>query len=587
MLISKASIYGYRNFKQIDLSFNRLVIFIGENNSGKSNLLRAITLPFVNNEIGSVNKNLGWHEINNDLKRNYFDFIEANLDRIKSADLSLEEFQEQIPYVSVKVAFTPEGADEYFVHKWISSINDEILYEIEYHFNVANPAELLQHITQILLDKTATEIKNIQINLLPIEMYQYSINIPSIQEPVAFNDLINFKYNSLSAERDDFSNRNTQLGSQALVKLLHNKLGNEQKVKVEESYGNFFNDLKTISDLDNVFNWQESTEIDNAKDFFSKITLMPNMPSISSLLNNVKLGIGDEYLHTQGLGYRNLVYLLVMMNSLEINQDIALNLLTLEEPEAHLCINNERLLASFINSILNKSNKTQLFISTHSSEFLNKLELKNVTIVKEGAAFSLKAVTNQADLDYLSKKFNLDFLKFLYSRKCILVEGPSEEMLIKAYLNQQYNSLNDIEVLSLHKGFTTMLDIWLKVNHGTTHRIGIIRDFDNQPKAQQRHENYNQYKNVLVTTTTEYTLEPEFVKTEDNYEKLKTYFIEEHGWNEEELKTAEDLSNKWRGAKTDTMLRFCQDIGTDYLKDITLPNHIEKVLKFLQSGVKE
>lgn len=79
------------------------------------------------------------------------------------------------------------------------------------------------------------------------------------------------------------------------------------------------------------------------------------MPSISSLLNNVKLGIGDEYLHTQGLGYRNLVYLLVMTNSLEINNDIALNILTLEEPEAHLCINNERLLASFINNILSKS----------------------------------------------------------------------------------------------------------------------------------------------------------------------------------------------------------------------------------------
>ena len=42
------------------------------------------------------------------------------------------------------------------------------------------------------------------------------------------------------------------------------------------------------------------------------------MPSMNSLLNNVRLGFGDDYLNTQGLGYRNLIYLLVMMNSLEI-----------------------------------------------------------------------------------------------------------------------------------------------------------------------------------------------------------------------------------------------------------------------------
>ncbi|MGE7023355.1 ATP-dependent nuclease [Solibacillus cecembensis] len=584
MLISKASIYGYKSLKQVNLEFNRLVIFIGENNSGKSNLLRAITLPFVNNEIGVVNKNLGWHEINNDLKREYFNFIEANIDRIKNEELSVEKFQKHIPYVSVKVTFTPEGHDTYFVHKWVSSTEPNISYEIEYRYYITNPQELLQHVKQILATKTAEEIKNIQMNLLPIEMYQYSINIPSINEPVAFNDLLNFKYDSLSAERDDFSNK-AQLGSQALVKLLHNKLGNEQKVKVEESYGTFFNELKTVSELDNVFNWQETSDIENAKDFFSKITLMPNMPSISSLLNNVKLGIGDEYLHTQGLGYRNLVYLLVMINSLEINKDIALNILTLEEPEAHLCINNERLLASFINNIISKTSKTQLFLSTHSSEFLNKLELENVTVVKEGQAFSLKSVAEQKDLNYLSKKFNLDFLKFLYSRKCILVEGPSEEMLIKSYLHHQQNSLSDIEVLCIHKGFTTMLDIWLKVNSDTSHRIGIIRDFDNQPKAKKRHEKYNDYANILVTTTTEYTLEPEFVKTEGNYSKLEAYFKEVHGWTD--IETSDKLSDKWRTAKTDTMLRFCQDIGTDYLKDIDLPKHIAAVLKFLQSGVKE
>lgn len=588
MLISSVRIKGYRNIKSVDLKLNRLVIFIGENNSGKSNLLKAITLPFLNNEIGNISKNLGWHDINNDLKNTYFDFIKTNLEEIKDSKLDVKDFERTIPSVSVMVTFEPQGADEFHVRRWNNSLDDEKpLYQIEYRYFVENPNQLLEHITKISSGKCKDDVDNMKLNLLPIEMFKYSIVTPSTNEQVAFNDLTSFKYNSLAAERDDFSYKNTQLGSQALVSLLQNKLGDEQKVKVEESYGKFFNDLKEISNLEGVFNWQETSDIENAKEFFDQIRLLPNMPSINSLLNNVRLGIGDEYLHSQGLGYRNLIYLLVMMNSLEVNPEIALNILTVEEPEAHLCISNERLLASFINTTINSGKQMQLFISTHSSEFLNKLELKNVTVVKEGKAFSLTAVAEDEDLDYLAKKPNLDFLKFLFSRKCILVEGPSEEMLIKSYLSFKKNVLNDIEVISLHKGFKNMLNIWLKVNEGTSYRIGIIRDFDNQPKAQRSHEVYNEHQNIFVTTTTEYTLEPEFVKTDANFEKLKEYFSEQFDWKDDEINTADALSDKWRTAKTDIMLKFCQDFGTGYLEDIALPKHIEKVLKFLQSGAKE
>ncbi|EGQ3868980.1 AAA family ATPase [Staphylococcus pseudintermedius] len=586
MLISKAFIKGYRNLKEIELELNRMVIFIGENNSGKSNILKAITLPFLNNEIGSVNKNLRWDDINNELKEVYFEFIKSNIEKIMNDQIEISEFQEVVPTVLVRVTFTPKGSDEFFVRKWNNSLDDiEGLYQIEYRYIIENTKQLLEHLKIILDGKTQDDIDKMKLNLLPIEMYRYSVVIPKTNEQVAFTDLSNFKYDSLAAERDDFSQKNTQLGSQALVSLIQNKLGNEQKIKVEASYGRFFEDLKEISNLEGIFNWQENSDIENAKEFFEQISLLPNMPSISSLLNNVKLGIGDEYLHSQGLGYRNLIYLLVMMNSLEVNSEAALNILTVEEPEAHLCISNEKLLTSFINTNINSTDQIQVFISTHSSEFLNKLELKNVTLVKEGKAFSLSSVVKETELDYLAKKPNLDFLKFLFSRKCILVEGPSEEMLIKSYLAYQKNSLNDIEVISLHKGFKSMLDIWLKVNKNTAHRIGIIRDFDNQANAQQEHEKYNKNENILVTTTTEYTLEPEFVNTGSNYEVLKKYFSEEHDWKDIEINTPQALSNKWRTAKTDIMLKFCQDFGTGDLENIELPKHIDGVLKFLKSGV--
>ena len=150
----------------------------------------------------------------------------------------------------------------------------------------------------------------------------------------------------------------------------------------------------------------------------------------------------------------------------------------------------------------------------------------------------------------------------------------------------QLDELNDIEVISLHKGFRQMLDIWLKVNKGTNHRIGIIRDFDNQPNAQIYHEKYNLHENIYVTTTSEYTLEPEFVKQGENYYKLKEYFIKNHRWNESDIDTEDKLSDKWRKSKAETMLRFSQDFGQGELKDIELPIHISRVIQFLKSGEK-
>lgn len=590
MLISNVKIENYRNLRSIDVNLNNIVVLIGDNNSGKTNFLRAITLPFVNHEIGALNKSLGFQDINNQAKDNYFSFIKENREEIISNDALTDDFVERfekiIPKVSVEVSFQPQrDLDFYYIRKWLQDLNDERKhYAIRYEFEVEDKMELLKQVSTIL--EGDEYIKNLEMNLLPIELYKYSIINPLTNEKISYTDLSLFKYNALQAERDDFSSRTSQLGSKALVTILQSKLNIEDKKKIELSYNDFFTKLKEISEVDSLFNWQEFSDIENAKEFFENIDLMPNIPPLHSLLNNVYLGYGDEYLSLQGLGYRNLVYLFVMLNALDIEEDTALNILTIEEPEAHLSVSNNRLLASFINSIIDKSQQIQIFISTHSTDFLNKLELENVVVVTEGNAFSLKDELDAEQLNYLGRKYNMDFLRFLYSRNCILVEGPTEEMLIKSYLNKDTSSLDDIEVISLHKGFRKMMDIWLKVNMGTNKRLGIVRDFDNQPQAQQDHEEYSKkHDNILVKTTENYTLEPEIIDTGDNFSILKKYFSEEQSWGN--IDTEEKLVKKWKSSKAETMFKFAKDLGLGKLEGIELPAHIQGVIDFLKTGEKE
>lgn len=154
--------------------------------------------------------------------------------------------------------------------------------------------------------------------------------------------------------------------------------------------------------------------------------------------------------------------------------------------------------------------------------------------------------------DYLSKNPNTDIFKLFFARRCILVEGLTEELLIKAYL-QSRPELSDIEIISFHKGFTKILDIWCTVNEGTANRLGIIRDFDNEPKAKAEHDKYNAHPRICVQTTKEYTLEPEIVKVGNNYELLIQEYGSEYGW---ENISADDLADDWRESKSKVMLRL-------------------------------
>lgn len=60
MKISRLIIKNYRNLKDIDICLGETVVLVGENNSGKSNLLRAVTLPFLTDESSFLGKSLSW-----------------------------------------------------------------------------------------------------------------------------------------------------------------------------------------------------------------------------------------------------------------------------------------------------------------------------------------------------------------------------------------------------------------------------------------------------------------------------------------------------------------------------------------------
>lgn len=585
MKISRLIVKNYRNLRDIDICLGEFVILIGENNSGKSNLLRAVTLPFLTDEFNFSGKNLSWIDINNDAKKEYYKYIIENQDLILNGTLNCNDLIKKMPIITVEVQLKADFTENYFLKDLSYSIeNGDILYGLRYEYKPSlklnEMFDLIKHVlSQEKIDESS--INKVKMNLLPTEYYTYSVTVPD-KGSIAYDTLKLYKYTALEAERDEFSKSKERLGSKSLVKLLQMGLTNDDKLKVEKEYNHFFEELKNISKMEHIINWQEELELKEAKNFFEHISILPNMPPMQTILNSIRLGYSDEELTLLGLGYRNLILLLVLINSLMgKKKDIALNILTIEEPEAHLCINNIKLMASFLKIFTLKNKSAQLFYSTHSTELINKMDLKNIVVVHNGKAFSLLKELKEEERDYLTKIPNLDLFKLFFSKKCILFEGTSEEMLIRSYLDLK-KELSDIELISFHKGYTKIIEIWKKVNLGTNNKLGIIRDYDYQEKAKKDHEKYDDGKTICVRTTDEQTLEPEIVNTGRNYSILKNKYGKKLGW---ENMSPKEMQEAWKNAKASDMLTICKDIERGELLDLQMPKHIKEVLDFMKNDL--
>lgn len=575
--IKRVQINNYRNLKCVDVELGNIVTLIGENNSGKSNFLRAISIPLSTEDSG-ISKRLSWYDINKDAKKQYYDFLKANRTSIIDESLTLDQFIKYIPSVKIQLFLKPEDNEHYNVNDIL--INDgEWVGGILYQFYVKNPKELLTRVQAILSSESDDD--RIQMSLLPMELYDYSLTVPNKDNKISYDTLSKFRSINLPAERDTFAASADRLGSKALSELLQKGMTSESQVKIEKAYKNFFDTVKTEGKLDTVLNWQEYSDIENAQEFFNQISILPNMPQMSSILGSIRLGYDEENMFMQGLGHRNLILLTVLLNSyISKERDVNFRLMAVEEPEAHLCVSNILLMASLISVFGQKNKYTQIVLSTHNVEFVNKMGLDKVIVFHNGEVFSLKDELTDIERNYLTANPNTDIFKLLYSKKTIMIEGITEELLIKSYL-QTRTELNDIKVLSFHKGYTEIIKIWKKINVGSGNKLGIIRDFDNQPSAQQNHEN-QQNDHVIIKTTKGYTLETDI--TNLNYDLLKSKYGDEYGWSN---MTVDQLQNDWRKKKSDVMLQICRDLVNGELNEFVMPPHIQEILEFMLEATHE
>lgn len=145
-------------------------------------------------------------------------------------------------------------------------------------------------------------------------------------------------------------------------------------------------------------------------------------PRRAAFSSNAEMDIDNFLVEANGAGIREALRIIL---DLELGDPV---LATVEEPEVHLHPGLERVIHGYL---VEKSRTMQLFIATHSANFLDATTRQNVYLVsrKKGASSTVEKVASEDDLLLMSQEIGIRPSTVLLFDRIIFVEGPSDEAI--------------------------------------------------------------------------------------------------------------------------------------------------------------
>lgn len=485
MYISKLVVKNYKLLKDVNLDFNESInIFVGENDSGKSTLLEALSIITSGKLNGyAFDRQIKANMFNDEARKEYIDslktgtplsppqiIIEAYLQnadpRYSGTNNSLLE---DACGIRVRVHFNDEYSDIYnslLSAKEIYDIPVEF-YSVELrYFNGAPVAQRFSPIKAAFIDTTR---KN----------YAYVVdkfvadNITNFLTPQNQTDLTT----AYRKSRHDFSNSE-------IVKQLND-------------------DVRKNADLDG-----------------RELTIDLKEEDIDSWKSQMSVVVDSYPFENVGFGTQNTIKMGMVLK----NADEQVNVIIMEEPENNLSYTNMARLVSKVE----KSEGKQLFISTHSSYIANKLDLNNLFLIRKGRITRFNSLP-EGTISYFKKLPGYDTLRVVLAEKIILVEGPTDELIIqRAYLDKHdvlpiENGIDVIVVDSL--AFKRYCDITILLDKKTV----IVTDNDGniQENITNKYAGYSDKPNLIFVYESNellHTIEPSVAEVNfDTEEHEKTF----------------------------------------------------------------
>ncbi len=432
MYVKSIKLINFKKFRDELLEFNDDInIFVGDNNAGKSTILEALEIV--------LNYNHRGRPFNGEFSPDLFNQDAVNL------FLASDKAAKHLP--DLKIEAYIDGVPEYRGSN-NSRKEDAQGVVVQACFDVALAAVYEDY----LLSKP--HITSIPTEFYKLEWLDFAWN-PIKQIAKKFNALYidPTRIHPTTGKNQYISNiLKTALVKEDLVKLTINYRENLQ----------VFNNSKEVNTVNNNLD-AEHLITD------SKLAIAASTLPAGSIQTGLQLEVDDVPFHFIGKGEQSNVQIKLAIQ----NKSHDIDLVMMEEPENHLSHTNLNKLVYYIES--QRGNK-QLFLTTHSAYVLNKLSIDKICLVQSG--YKRLHMLDKNVVKMLKRLPGYDTLRVALSSKVILVEGPSDELLLKKIYQRKHNCLPEqdgIDIIVVRGvGFNTFIEVGKAI--GT--KIHVLRDND-------------------------------------------------------------------------------------------------------------
>lgn len=432
MYISKLRIKNFRLLKDIEMDLEEKVsLLVGKNNTGKTSLLMIFEKffeekPFTYNDfntslrddIDGINKDSDFENLKISLQVTIKYTEDDNLQTLSDFIQDLDPDQTEISILfecsinHEKMLADLTEIDEELRNKYIQKNLSAYMKKIYCSYDQGNR-----------VDKKLADIKKL-INLQIIHAKRNVASSDSNRKPIS---TITGQY----FHHIDKANKLVFQDIEKAIAQIDDNLTQEYKPVFEP----FLKEAKSVLGLN---------DLSVKSDIETKVLLENN--------SQVVYGEDGNNLpeNMNGLGVLNILYLLLQIDLREQdfkseNKDI--NLLFIEEPEAHTHPQMQYVFANKTLKALSQKEGLQTLVTTHSSHIVSRCEFGNIrylqnhdedkcVIVKNFLAELSLKYTDKKDFKFLKQYITLNAAELFFASKVIFIEGATERMLLPYFIDE-------------------------------------------------------------------------------------------------------------------------------------------------------
>lgn len=421
MLLSEVYIKNYRSIEELTLKLSKCSTIVGKNNSGKSNILKAIDLVLGEKYYIKLTKN---------------DFYNRDENREIIIRLTFKHFtSEEIKKVEENIKFKIQVGTE-----WLSPDDIKCFLRHEKKVTMEVRASLNQNSKKIYFGGVpykyfSSELRDSIVGTLYIPAVRDPSNILKITEYSFLNKLLSIMYKQADTVQKE-----------ALEDAL-----SKATEKCKEMFDTYEQDLDRIT---------KSIIKHNGL----KFAMLPS--DSNSLYKKLELLLDDGVeteLEFKGSGIQSVVIISLFKLYSDLKAGNAL--LLIEEPESFLHPQANRHMANILKEFCTKDNM-QIIIATHSPNYLQSSNIKDIILLdKKELKTKATQIGDISDEIKLKRELNISNLELFFADKVILVEGETEKILLPV-IAKQVNKINDFDKMNysiIEVGSKANLDIFIEL----------------------------------------------------------------------------------------------------------------------------